>query len=451
MKIVFYNTSSSVPENRKLSLLYPKRAELWDGLAAHYPDHEICFVATKGGDILMDADNGGELPHPKNVQYLLTEVTDSADQIADLIAAQKPDVVMGISTGNYPIDWNFIKDAVIAEKLQAKGIHTIAHPVATAMAFYDKWRSSMALRYYGFKVAGSLFVHNEQFWAERVVGNAKCNIYKEYILYRVSQFNFPVIIKETVSAGSIGIQTAENFEEARAILTSENNKSDLIVEELIRGEDFSAEVYGAEGKYYATYPIRLYMGDSTPFAGATDSFQSVKFGPVTSDKYHVKELREMLLNLAKNYQFGGGANLDLMFKDGEWYIIEVNPRFSGLTNTAAATMGKNPLIAYAEGIFGGPENDFSDPASLKYVLNFKIRKIDEETFKKIGERKSVKHMYLSVSQYGEKLSEYFEVVIGGFDTGEELLAELESIAADFPGAVSENTIKNTAYLVEQCK
>ena len=114
-------------------------------------------------------------------------------------------------------------------------------------------------------------------------------------------------------------------------------------------------------------------------------------------------------------------------------------------------MDRNPLITYAEGIFGGPKEDFSDPANLKYVLNFKIRKIDEEMFKKIGERKSVKHMYLSVSQYGEKLSEYFEVVIGGFATGEELLAELKSIAEEFPDAVSENTIKNTAYLVEQCK
>ena len=452
MKIVFYNTSSSVMENRKLSLLYPQRAELWDGLAAQYPEHEICFVATKGGDILMDADNGGELPRPKNVQYVLTEATDSADQIVDIIAAQKPDVVMGISTGNYPIDWNFIKDAVIAEKLRAKGIRTIAHPVSTAMAFYDKWRSSMALRYYGFKVAKSIFVHNDQFWAEQVVGNIKCNIYKEYILYRVSQFNYPVIIKETVSAGSIGIQTADTFEEAAAILTSENNKSDVIVEELIKGEDFSAEVYGADGVYHVSYPIRLYMGDSTPFTGASDSFQRVKFGPVTSEKYHVKELRETLLKMAKDYQFGGGANLDLMFKDGEWYVIEVNPRFSGLTNTVAVTMdNRNPLITYAEGIFGGPKEDLSDPAKLKYVLNFEICKVDEETYKKIGERESVKHMFLSVSQYGEKLSEHFEVVIGGFDTGEELLAELKSIAEDFPGLVSENTIKNTAYLVEQCK
>lgn len=48
--------------------------------------------------------------------------------------------------------------------------------------------------------------------------------------------NFPVIVKDTLGAGSIGVEVMNAYEEVESFLNSNRNNSDIIVEELIQGE-----------------------------------------------------------------------------------------------------------------------------------------------------------------------------------------------------------------------
>ena len=82
--------------------------------------------------------------------------------------------------------------------------------------------------------------------------------------------NFPVIVKDTLGAGSIGVEVMNSYEEVESFLNSNRNNSDIMVEELIR-----TEIHGVEGRYSVLPPIAF----SVTKEGITDPLSSVKFGP----------------------------------------------------------------------------------------------------------------------------------------------------------------------------
>lgn len=437
MKIVFYNTSSMKPTGSSISY-FPKRADIWDELADKYPQHEFVLITTRSAVYLMDKDT---TKLSDKIKYVFIDNEhNSPDEIVELIKKQAPAVAVAISTPSAPIDWNFLKDAVIGEKLEETGIKVISHKVFTAIAFYDKWRSQIALRQFGFGYAKGIYIHNDQFNVEKNMPAYTNNVYKEYVLHRVSQFNYPVIIKDTIGSGSLGLQVAENFEQAKTIITSDKNTSDLMVEEMIQGESFGTEIHGVEGHYHVLPPFKFSMNDE----GITDPLQSVKFGPVTAERYNIPQLQESLRRLAESFHFAGSAQVDLIFRDGKWYIIEVNPRWSGMTTTVAAAEDRNPFAIYAESALES-EKDYSKWENLKYTLNFKISETDDETLEKLNAHEHVKFIMVTKSSY----ISYCEVVLSGFDTKEDMLAELDAIKAEFPELVSDIVVKNARTLAAE--
>ena len=43
-------------------------------------------------------------------------------EMADAIETEKPDIAVAVSTVNSPIDWNPVKDALVAKELKKRGI-----------------------------------------------------------------------------------------------------------------------------------------------------------------------------------------------------------------------------------------------------------------------------------------------------------------------------------------
>ena len=82
--------------------------------------------------------------------------------------------------------------------------------------------------------------------------------------------NFPVIVKDTLGAGSIGVEVMNAYEEVESFLNSNRNNSDIMVEELIQGEQFGTEIHGVEGRYSGPSADRL-------FCNKREHYRSVKF------------------------------------------------------------------------------------------------------------------------------------------------------------------------------
>jgi hypothetical protein len=130
------------------------------------------------------------------------------------------------------------------------------------------------------------------------------------------------------------MQLVNTLGEARAYLNSRKNNSDRIVEEYICGQQFGCEIYrAADGKCVILPPFKFSVNQY----GITSPKQSVKFGPLFSDEdcalYKLDDLYKMLSLLAEKLELCGPAQVDLVFDDEKWYVIEVNPRLSGMTTS----------------------------------------------------------------------------------------------------------------------
>ena len=444
MKIVFYSTSCSPFNPMVERTMIPKRADDWDEIAKKYPEHEITVVSHLPGLYMFDIKGNEIEKHPENVKYVILEKEKTVDEIAETIEKLEPDYAVAIAVAGTPHDWNPIKETLIAEALEAKGIPTLAQNMNVSIGSFDKWRTNIMLRTSGMKIAKGVYVHKDIFNAEKNSRAISDNVYKEYVFLRIKAMNFPVIIKDTLGAGSMGIQIAKSYEEAEKILNSEEFNADVIVEELIEGEQFGTEIHGAKGRYSVLPPFAFSANQD----GITDPYQSVKFGPVFDEKYGIKKLQKNLIEMAEALELSGTTQVDLVFKDGSWYIIELNPRWSGMTTTAAAAEGKRPYAIFMDTVLGTDKN-YSLKNNVKYVMNFKIPGMSDEELECLGSIPFVIDvMQIKANIPGVDVF-YSEVVFGGTDDPQELLKQFNQIDEQFPGIISPNTRNNVKMLIEK--
>lgn len=441
MRIVLYNTKSDTYRGLVQKMeYYPTRKDEWDRVAQLYSEHELILLTQLPGTYLLDLDQGKPQLSEK-IQYVFMEGTEDVDQIVERIRSLKPDMAIAITTPSGPIDWNAVKDGLIAENLEKEGIPAYSHKVYSSMAFFDKWRSNMMLRNLGFNVADALYVHNELFWAEKKNEKVRNNVYREYILERIKKLKYPVIIKDTVGCGSRAIEIAEDMDSVVESLMADSNISDVIIEEMLPGEQFGTEIHGSKGHYHILPPFALSTNDQ----GITDAFLNVKFGPVRNEKYRIAELQEKLRKMAEICEFSGSVQVDLVFSNGEWNVIEINPRWSGMTTLATAAQGRSPYEIYLESALKG-DIDYSDWNNLSYAVNFKIPTLSEDEFHQICSRPYVRYAMETVGANPNSNSMYCEVVLGGFDTKEEVLAELQEMHELFPQAVPLSVVEHIRKL-----
>ena len=417
----------------------PSYASLWDEIAQDYPHYDFTVISkAPTGFYVLDFNHDQVAPAPKKIKHILLPADTTLEEMAEVIIERKPDLAIPMSTSSIRIDWNFLGDAVIAEMLQAKGIKTAGHNVYTSIASVDKWRSHLLLRELGFNVARAVYVHRDLFLVEKQDKGDRItnNVYKEYILHRVKGLDYPIIIKNTTGVASIGIHVANNFQEAEAVLLSEDFNADVIAEELIRGEQFGTEIHGANGHYEILMPFAFNSNGQ----GITEptSIGNIKLGPINNKEgYHLDELKETLLKLAKILSLSGCAQVDLVFKDEKWYIIEINPRTSGLTMAATAAQGRNPVRMIVES--GLCEvGKFPKAYEPKCVLNFKLSNITDEELEHLSKEEHV----LQTASIISARFRMIEVIYGGFDTFEQILQGIKELQKKYADIIPEIIVKN---------
>ena len=356
MRILFYSTNSSLYDGEKiLTKTLPSWAEQWDSLAKKQPEHEFVIASQLPGMFMLDLKGNEIAQKSEKIQYHLIQ-NDSEKKIAEELADLKPDLAIALSFYVTPYDWLTLKDAMVADFLRKTGIRTICHPVESALICFDKWESHNffeEINSNGISVnhAKAVHLHHELFINAGNRPETKSNVYRDAIFHQIKKLRFPVIIKDTTGLSSFGADVVNNFEEALGILRSKKTTSDRIIEEMISGDQFGCEIYGTsagtfdgksgEGDYKILPPFLFSVNQY----GITSPKQSVKIGPfleeneALNEKYKLSELRKMLLKLAKALKLDGIAQVDLVFTGEKWFVVEVNPRLSGMSTTYAASAG----------------------------------------------------------------------------------------------------------------
>ena len=128
---------------------------------------------------------------------------------------------------------------------------------------------------------------------------------------------FPLFVKPRTGSGSVGARKISDFE---SLHTAFAQDSSLIAQELMTGEgcfDLDADVYVDTISHR---PVSIFSKRkiNTTIGGAnkTISFKDQK-------------LFEFVEQVISHFKFNGPIDVDLFYKDGEYYLSEINPRFGG--------------------------------------------------------------------------------------------------------------------------
>ena len=446
-KVVLYSSNSKRRDSSSNCVVFPKWAELWDRLANKHPDCEITLVVQLNGRYFLDIKDGRVTHMPKKINVKILDMEDKLDKFVEVIEEIHPDIAIGMPGPVSGIDWNGIRDAGIAEELERRGIKTMCYPLKTAIDCFDKWRTHVFLEENGFNVAKAVYCHHEMFFAGQGDNQSTGNVYQEYVLHQVKLLPYPIIIKGTTGSSSSGITIVKSYEEAEAYLLSEKNTEDLIIEELLHGQDYSTEIHGCKGHYNILPPFMLFSTDNKDVVQPL-GLTTVKFGPMRNEEFHVDELIKELTRMAELMDLKGNNNLDLMFCDGKWYIIEINARWSGLTTLTTSAEGRTPYDIYMDQ-YTGSDVDYTDPGSIKYSCNFKMTAMSEDQLELLSRQPNV----TSVVQYevirsADNKFVFSDVVIGGFENYGEMSSCLAGLQKMFPQAISADVVSAVAEKLE---
>ena len=378
MKIVFYSSNSNIfdKENFFITTL-PSHFQKWKEFIKNHPEDEFYFVTEQPGMFILDSFYLGFITNPKNGRvkglnevsldrtyfdedevckknlsvenllkenniFVLEENCGNLDIFAQKIMSFNPDFAISMSFWVNPFDWLPVQDSLIAEKLESKGINVICHPTELNYNFFDKNKTKQLLEKNGFLTPKGIYVNHDMYFCAGNRKEIKKNVYKDYILNQIKKLNFPLIVKDPFGLSSYGMQVLNTYGEVCNYLNSKKNNSDRIIEEMISGNQFGIEFLCcnsssnsqtiAKEKLISIFPPFMF---SVNKYGITSPKQSIKIGPIKENSkkndFCVKELNDFITKLAQTFDFNGIAQVDLVLHEKKWYIIEINPRLSGMT------------------------------------------------------------------------------------------------------------------------
>ena len=379
MRIVFYSSNSNFYD--KENLIYttiPSWNELWNQFILNHPENTF-FTVSQEPAMFM----------PESTIIINSQNTiDFANKILEL----SPDLVIALSFWVTPFDWLPVKDALIADELRKNDIKVICHSKETSILCFDKYRTMNFLQANNFSYAPGIFVDHDLYFCAGNQKDVKENVYKECLLSQLKQMEYPLIIKDTIGLSSYGMTVVENYSQAYGYLQSKKNNSNRIIEKYIKGEQFGTEIYGYNGNYTIMPPFKFSVNQY----GITSPKLSTKTGPITDEKYNIQELNSELFRLANSLKLCGFAQIDLVFSENKWYIIEINPRLSGMTTTYAASANMN----FYEYLYQAVNNKL-DTSKLQKTENHKIPLQTKDELQNISKQNNV--LFISqINNYAAK-------------------------------------------------
>ena len=393
MKILFYNSNTNNTDVANFCYsFFPSAKTDFENLAEKYPEHEFFVVAQKPGVFLLDLENGELVSKAEKVQYHLLEKETSPKDFANFIQKLKPDLAISTSYWLSPFDWLSLQDSLIAEYLSENNVKVLCNSLENQEMCFNKWETQLALEAKGFTVPKSIYLSHDLFWTERSNKSIIHNPYKELIFSKLKKMTFPVVIKSLTGFSSYGMDVAKTFSEALHFLTQKSGNEDKIIQEYKEGLHFGLEIYGSKDCFEIKPPFKFSLNKY----GITSPKQSTKIGPFNWEKSEYQEkiklstLKNDMERLWKTFGFSGSIQVDLVFSEEKWYIIEINPRLSGMTFTYAALENCSPQELLLKAVL--PKAEKPKP-TLENLRTFKIPVQTKENFEILSQNSSIKRIF----------------------------------------------------------
>lgn len=183
------------------------------------------------------------------------------------------------------------------EKFAEIGVEVLAPYVETAELCFDKFKLFKHLKSAGIPTPETFGSYEET----KVAINS-------------GNVTLPVFVKPRTGSGSVGARRVDTLAELEKAFAED---SSLIAQELMQCEDMDADVYVDTITHQ---PVSIFSKRKieTKIGGAskTVSFKDEK-------------LFAFLRNALAHFKFNGPIDVDLFYRNGQYYLSEINPRFGG--------------------------------------------------------------------------------------------------------------------------
>lgn len=133
--------------------------------------------------------------------------------------------------------------------------------------------------------------------------------------YALLEKNIPVFIKPRYGAGSVSTLSASSLALGKAYI--EENQEDMVIQPRVEGKEYGVDVYvdlfsGEIKAIFCKEKLRMRGGE-------TDKSISVKNVQIENLVYRILEKLPLV----------GPIDMDILEHQGEYYLLEINPRFGG--------------------------------------------------------------------------------------------------------------------------
>lgn len=126
--------------------------------------------------------------------------------------------------------------------------------------------------------------------------------------------SFPVFVKPRTGSGSVGARKINDMEDLKEAVKQD---ATLIIQELMTGRDLDADVYVDTVLHK---PVAIFSKNklSTTIGGANKTIS-----------FKDEALFTFIQKALALFQFNGPLDMDFFYRDGTYYLSEINPRFGG--------------------------------------------------------------------------------------------------------------------------
>lgn len=235
------------------------------------------------------------------------------------------------------------------KRLEKNGVKVLVSNIDVIDTTFDKWETHKFIKSIGLNSPNTYKDFNQ----------ALKDIQKGIL-------NFPIVLKPRFGSGSIGVEVCKDIEELKLAYKLQNIRikssifskasgvdieHSILIQEKLQGTEFGFDIVNdLEGGFFATFlreKIAMRFGE-------TDKAISV----INKDFDAVSE------KIGNTLKHIGSMDGDAFLVDGNWFILELNPRFGG-GYPFSHEAGANIAAVYIDWINGESDN-------LKQHIDYKV-------------------------------------------------------------------------------
>lgn len=223
-----------------------------------------------------------------------------------------------------------LRDARVKEVLERDfGLPVLANPLPAVTVAADKLKTKTWLRERDFPVTpgAPAFSASE---AKDIAG----------------EFGYPVVLKLLDHSGGVGMKVAESARQISPGFFADNVP--ILVEKYIEGPEFSVEVLNYSGRSLPLLPV--YKGATS--RDGLHPMERVKLAPAPLNPVDIARLRRLARRIVTELDLQPTADVDIVWGADGPQVMEINPRFGGVTALSMAASGVPVYWALVDMVLG---------------------------------------------------------------------------------------------------